>query len=222
MQITNHLYFYREVPSRSFITSNSYVVIDDTVMMIDPGHWKNLENLLRNIRDDGLDPREIELIANTHSHMDHCSANRDLKSRVGAKIAMHKLDAEFLSVAEDIAKIFGDTLPKFTVDLFLGEDLRTGSRTFKIIHTPGHTPGGVCLYEPRTRILFSGDTIFAGGTIGRTDFKGGDPKQLAESIAKLATLDVEILCAGHSDVTMVNVRKQIMASLNFAKMMVAQ
>lgn len=222
MQITKRLYFYREVPSRFFITSNSYIVIDDTKIIIDPGHWRNLDNLLRNIREDGFDPKEIGLILNTHAHMDHCSANRDLKSKIEAKIAMHKLDAEFLPVAENIAKGFGDSLPKFTVDLLLGEQLHTGTYTFKIIHTPGHTPGGICLYEPRTRTLFSGDTVFPGGGIGRTDLEGGDPKQLAKSVATLSTLDVEMLCAGHADVTTFNVKKQILASLQFARMVANQ
>jgi glyoxylase-like metal-dependent hydrolase (beta-lactamase superfamily II) len=83
---------------------------------------------------------------------------------------------------------------------FLQEgDLVIGDKTFRVILTPGHSPGSICLYWPEKKVLFTGDVVFS-QSIGRTDLPGGSGKQLKESISRLAELDVEVLCPGHGDV----------------------
>ncbi len=86
----------------------------------------------------------------------------------------------------------------------------------EVIHTPGHTPGGICLYESETGSLFSGDTIFQAGGIGRCDL-GGDLSDLIHSIELLTTLDTEVLYPGHLDVTDSDVPSQIESSLAHAR-----
>jgi len=86
--------------------------------------------------------------------------------------------------------------------------LLIGDRDFLVIHTPGHSPGSVCLYWRQQKVLFTGDVVF-NQSIGRTDLPGGSGRQLKESISRLAELDVEVLCPGHGDVVAgrENVRK---------------
>ena len=86
-----------------------------------------------------------------------------------------------------------------------------------VLHTPGHSPGGICLYEPMARVLFSGDTVFPQGNIGRTDLFAGCDADLIRSIERLTALDVEVLYPGHMEVVSGDVGRQIQASLRFAR-----
>ena len=92
---------------------------------------------------------------------------------------------------------FGARSPGIVPDTILHDGDRIGS--LRVIHTPGHTPGGICLYDPEAKLLFSGDTVFTGGSFGRYDFPGGDRKALGASIERLAALDVEGLYPGHGE-----------------------
>jgi len=87
---------------------------------------------------------------------------------------------------------------------------------FEVIHTPGHTPGGICLYDPVSKILFSGDTVFQDGSFGRTDLYGGNTKKLIDSIKKLTQLDVSIMYPGHGDAVAEDANDQIKMSLRMA------
>jgi len=86
-----------------------------------------------------------------------------------------------------------------------------------VIHTPGHTPGSICLHEVQSKSLFSGDTIFPQGSIGRTDLPGGSPQDIVRSISKIAQLDITTLYPGHGAVTADNVNEQIKQSLMLAR-----
>ena len=86
-----------------------------------------------------------------------------------------------------------------------------------MIHTPGHTPGSICLYEAQSKSLFSGDTVFPYGSVGRTDLPGGSSRDLIRSISRLVKLDVSVLYPGHGEVTSNNVNEQIKQSLELAK-----
>ena len=124
---------------------------------------------------------KIELIVNTHGHGDHTAAGPRLKAMTGAKIVMHALDAA--AVPETDLRLSGD-----------GE-LALGALTFKVFHTPGHTPGGICLYAEGQ--LFTGDTLFVGDS-GRTDLPGGHRPTLGASIRRLMTLPEDtVVWPGH-------------------------
>jgi len=163
-------------------------------VIIDPGGDE--DEILRACNQEGL---TIKYIINTHGHPDHVCGNGMLKEATGADIVMHSADADFFS--QDRIEQFFSQLglpPSPPVDLRVedGDTIKFGNETLKVIHTPGHTPGGICLYSPPD--LFSGDTLFAGG-VGRTDFPGGSTQQLLDSIKnRLLSLPGEtIVWPGH-------------------------
>lgn len=145
-------------------------------MAIDPG--ADVDPILSEAKKEGL---EIETIVNTHGHGDHTAGNAKLKALTGAKIIIHALDA--------------DRYPQADIHLSDEESLKMGDISFKIFHTPGHTPGGICLYAHRQ--LFTGDTLFVGDS-GRTDLAGGDRPTLGASIRRLMELpDDTVVWPGH-------------------------
>jgi len=125
---------------------------------------------------------QIKYIINTHGHFDHVSGNGQLKEATGVDILIHPLDAPMLSRLSSNAAIFGvsvDNSPPCDRTIEEGETISFGEFTLEVIHTPGHTPGGISLFTDG--IVFVGDTLFA-GSIGRTDFPGGDFDTLISSI----------------------------------------
>ena len=144
-----------------------------------------------------------KFIINTHGHFDHVSANKRLNEVTGAPILIHSLDAPMLNQLSNSAAAWGlaaDNSPKPDRELKDGDEVKFGTITLKVIHTPGHTPGGISLYT--ADIVFVGDTLFA-GSVGRTDFPGGSFEVLKESIRhKLFVLgDKTKVFAGHGPPT---------------------
>jgi glyoxylase-like metal-dependent hydrolase (beta-lactamase superfamily II) len=164
-------------------STNSYVVYnDEDAILIDaPLHAaKNISNFL------GQDKLSLKCIILTHVHWDHVEDAEKLKAFTNAKIGIHRMDEEN---QEEINSIFEGEAGKIKSDFSLeeGRIISAGSISFKIFHTPGHTPGSVCLYNEKEKILFSGDTLFA-GTYGRVDFQLGDANDMKESLKKLSKL----------------------------------
>ncbi len=192
----------------SMFATNCYLVFcKDTLkgIVIDPGGGE--DKILKTIKEIGL---KIEFIVNTHGHPDHTLGNNKIKSVTGAKIAIHKDDAPMLgSTISKIASLATFRLPKSHPDLLLTENyiLTFGNISFKIIHTPGHSPGGICLLG--TDVVFTGDTLFA-GSIGRTDIIGGSYKSLMKSIKeKLINLPDSIrVYPGHGELTTIKIEKK--------------
>ncbi len=141
----------------------------------------------------------IETIVITHAHYDHIAHVREIARICGdAAVCIHEADAPALvDDTRSLAMLFGDRSPGIVPDVVLHDGDRVGS--LRVIHTPGHTPGGICLYDPEAKLLFSGDTVFTGGSFGRYDFPGGDRTALAASIERLSTLAVEGLYPGHGE-----------------------
>lgn len=162
-----------------------------------------------------IKPGELETIILTHCHYDHSGGAAQVASAFGAKIAIHREDAPLLSSSRGSAsELFGEKAPSIVPDILL-----SGGETFgelEVIHTPGHTPGGICLYSARLKALFSGDTVFPDGSFGRTDLAGGNAQSLIESIKKLTTLDVSIMYPGHEDIVSKDANEQIRLSLMMA------
>ncbi|MCG2728508.1 MAG: MBL fold metallo-hydrolase [Candidatus Methanoperedenaceae archaeon] len=161
-----------------------------------------------------IQPADLETIILTHCHYDHSGGAGAVAAFTGAKIAIHKDDAPLLNNARASAsQLFGKSAPGVLPDLLL-----SGGEIFgelKVIHTPGHTPGGICLYDACSKSLFSGDTVFPEGSFGRTDLYGGNASRLIESIKKLTLLDVSVMYPGHGDIV-TNANEQIKMSLLMA------
>ena len=162
-----------------YMENFSYVVGCEKTRLaiaIDPG--AEAERILCAADRENL---KIVNIVNTHGHGDHTAGNAPLQTLTGAKIIIHKLDA--------------DRYPEADILLNGEMTLKVGDITFKIIHTPGHTPGGICLYAQGN--LFTGDTLFVGDS-GRTDLPGGHRPALGKSIRRLMRLpDDTVIWPGH-------------------------
>jgi glyoxylase-like metal-dependent hydrolase (beta-lactamase superfamily II) len=143
----------------------------------------------------------LKLIVSSHGHWDHIGDNTAVAEHTGADIAVHPLDRERLLAPQPLWAPF-DIIPSVAaVELAEGGEVRFGSIRLRVWHTPGHTEGSVCLYEPDQGLLFSGDTLFAGGW-GRVDLPGGDPAAMVESLGRLTGLEDRVrVHPGHGEAT---------------------
>lgn len=169
------------------ISSNSYIVVDRKSLIIDPGI--SVKTLIKKVDELEIQPDFIIL---THCHYDHIAGTLKVKEQTNSKVLAHELCAEILKNGDEnktLGKNFNSISPIIKVDLELkdGNILKLGEMKLKVIHTPGHSLGSICLYEETSKSLFSGDTIFADG-VGRTDLLGGDSELLKESIRRLIKL----------------------------------
>lgn len=167
-------------------------------VIIDPGG--DAAKILAAVSREGL---LVEAIINTHGHADHVLANVKLQEATGAPIWIHSADADMLgSGSRNLSAFLGGATSCGKADRLLtdGEVLPIGDFSLTVLHTPGHTPGGISLLFDKT--VFVGDTLFA-ESIGRTDFPGGSYSQLINSIkTKLMTLDDEVKAyPGHGPAT---------------------
>ena len=195
MKLTDNLYFY---PEKGMMDCNTYVIKDDTSVIIDPGLTQYLPALIQDLYKDGIDPKDIDIITNTHLHGDHCWANEAFKESFGAKIVSHPLHRKFyeLNVIE-AAKFFGIPPVEFKEDSYLDNSkLITGNMEFEFIFSPGHSPDSICFYCRKEKILICGDVIFEQNT-GRVDLPGGNADELKRSIEELSQLEIEYLLPGH-------------------------
>lgn len=193
--------------------ANCFIVGDEETkegIIIDPAADGN--SIMKNVNALGL---KIKMIVLTHSHMDHIGALAEVKEKTGAPLAIHAEEAGSLQRPQFrmITAPFSKRPPPAEIILKDGDTINVGKLSFKVLHTPGHTPGGISLYTKG--IVFTGDTLFNFG-IGRADFPGSNYEQELESISKrLMTLpDNTKVCPGHGPDTTIGVERRANPFLN--------
>ena len=143
----------------------------------------------------------LKLIVSTHNHWDHIGDNAALADATGAEIAVHALDRDGLVRPQPMSAPFEIPPSVPAVELAEGGEIRFGAIRLVVLHTPGHTPGSVCLWAPDEGLLFSGDTLFAGGW-GRIDLPGGSAEAMVASLGRLAGLEPVLgVLPGHGPAT---------------------
>ena len=185
---------------------NSYIIGGEVLTLIDPGHIANelrepcLDRLFASMEKDGFRPEDITLIINTHCHPDHFEANKFFAERTKAKIAFSKEEEKSLG---EMYNFQGMTPSYFKPSFYLKEGTlnlgKSAKISLEIFHTPGHSPGSICIYWAEKKVLFSGDLVFT-ASVGVTDHPWGSSSQLKRSIEKVSKLDIEYLLPGHTEI----------------------
>ena len=197
------------------IQTNCYVVgCPETRQgaVIDPGG--HAPRILAEVQRLGL---AVQYVLNTHGHFDHTDANGAVVQATGAPLAIHPLDKPLLQAAGGAAwfglgRVSNPPVPSPPPDRELqdGDELKIGTLCLRVLHTPGHTPGHVCFYEPTEGVLFDGDVLFYRG-VGRTDLPGGSWQQLLDSIQRVlfALPDETLVYSGHGPATTIGDEKRL-------------
>jgi hydroxyacylglutathione hydrolase len=176
-------------------------------IVVDPGD--NIPEILSRLQKHGLTLRQIVI---THAHIDHVGGAARLKVATGAPVFLNQQDLALLDAMEMQAGWLGVATPQVTPpDASADDGLTIGLATLpgEVIHTPGHTPGSICLLFPRQDLLIAGDTLFA-GSIGRTDLPGGDGRQILRSLRDrlLVLPDTTRVLPGHGPQTTIGQERQ--------------
>ena len=201
----------------TFITdpTNCYILVDEETketMVIDPGG--EAEKIIDMVNVLG---GKIKYIYLTHCHQDHIGAVKELQKKLGGKVLIHRIESENIKNPQiTLSQVFETNGIELEADSRVDEDdlIHIGNIEFKVIHTPGHTSGGTCLYCEKEKMLFSGDTMFH-GTWGRTDVPTSSFVSIIKSITeKLLVLpDETIVYPGHGKSTRIIEEKPIYIDL---------
>jgi len=213
MQVTAtvHLLRVNVKPYSDAYSPNVFLVVDSgQAILIDGGFPDDgsLSSRLDYLK--GMGSPRVDLIVITHHHLDHAGGAHRLAEATGARIAMHPLEARLLhEAAERVSsgesleqRILRREAAKATADLTVGDGdaLSVGSLTLRVVHTPGHSPGHICLFLEEERVLFSGDNVLGTGTTAIPPPPSGDMAQYLDSLRRMQALDAALICPGHGPV----------------------
>ncbi|MBW2066528.1 MAG: MBL fold metallo-hydrolase [Deltaproteobacteria bacterium] len=196
MQILKNLYgFFWLNPTTN--NCNTYLIKGRKNILIDPGHYHLFGHVKDNLERLSLSTADIDMVITLHGHPDHLEGVR-IFSRLPTIVALPRLEMEFIKKdAPHYWESMG--LGNFEPQVFLTEgDFQIGDTVFDVIHTPGHSPGSICLYWRDKKVLFTSDLVFNQG-IGRTDLPGGNSEELKKSIDLVSKLQTDYLLPGHGD-----------------------
>ncbi len=190
MRLSDELYAF---PWQSLTENNcnSYLIDGPFKILIDPGHQHLFTELQHSLEAIDIKLEDIDLIIGTHIHPDHIEAVQSFSS-LSTMVTIHEIEYNYFQKYISYSHDF-NLEPDF---LLIEGTLKAGDIELEVIHTPGHSPGSICLYWPSHKALFAGDVIFEQG-VGRTDLPGGNGDQLKNSIGRLSSLNIELLLPGH-------------------------
>jgi len=181
--------------------SNIYIINGAIPTIIDCGTGLYNDIVIKKIKKI-IDIKQIKQIILTHEHYDHCGGVKKLCDEIGQKpkIVAHLKTSEKIERGISIfAQMLGGKMPKINIDTKIKSEkiINIGDEYLKILFTPGHSPGSICLYNENEKTLISGDTVFSYGSFGRYDLPGGSYNLLKKSIERLSLLKIENLYPGH-------------------------
>ena len=204
-----------QVPTQ-FKAANAFLIVEDELTLIDTGLRGSQSRIERLLKELDRSPKELTQIILTHCHIDHVGSLAAVKELTGAKVAVHQADADYLNKtlpypkpeAKPLSLLFSAFMlplfncPAITADTLLDDGSELNALGgLKVIHTPGHTPGHICLYSPQRRILFAGDILRSRSGKLRlgADTYSKDSDQARRSLGRLRGLQVDTICLSHGD-----------------------
>jgi len=174
--------------------------------LIDTGGGLGIEKIIGNVAQDGINPNRIRVAFNTHCHFDHIGGNRKAKELTGCKIASHESVAKSIENLDELtlanmALQRGIKMEPTSVEKRLKDNdkIQVGTYSLEVVHTPGHTPGSICLFTQidGKRVLFSGDTVSARGRLGYINGPGFKLEEWKNSLKRLLGLNIDAMFPGH-------------------------
>lgn len=186
------------------LSSNVYVIGLKSLTLVDSGVGNRANLLAPQFERTDLRLKDVHQVVLTHVHHDHTGGLREIHDHSTPTVFVQEADAVYLRV------------PKL-VRLKGGEDIITELGSLSVLHTPGHSAGSLCLYDPRRQVLFSGDTAFPDGGFGRTDGDSGSSLDMVNSLKKLAQLKVQVLLPGHGEPVTEGAEQSLSLSLHEAE-----
>ncbi len=180
--------------------SNIYIIRSEKAIMLDCGTGGRHDDVLKNLKAI-MDPKDIDTIVLSHRHYDHTGGAESLQKALNAEILVHETAAEALRTGDDVttaAAAFGKSFPKLEVTaLKEGDEIDLGDAKLKVLHIPGHSICSMALLHEDSKTLFSGDTVYIDGGIGRWDLPTGEGAELMVSLKRLNEMDINDLYPGH-------------------------
>jgi hydroxyacylglutathione hydrolase len=177
---------------------NMYYFGEPLNILFDIGLRNYIDVRFDDLKKDSQDPAKIQYILNTHCHPDHFEGSFEFMDK-DITVGMLKEEIDFIEKegSSGLLNMMGFDVPDLNNILALKEGTwKVGDTELEIIHTPGHSPGSICVYWPEKKALVCGDLVFE-RSVGRTDFPGGNSELLKKSVEKISKLDIEFLLPGH-------------------------
>ncbi|MFW9918363.1 MAG: MBL fold metallo-hydrolase [Candidatus Thorarchaeota archaeon] len=209
--------------SRSFDSNIGLIASGERKALVDTGtgvYHSYLESALSKL---GIDISSITDILLTHSHVDHIGGVSNIIRHASPTIHLHKAEADPINSGDmrfTLADTFGAEVPRIKIEGVLEEGMiiEIGDIQVKVLHTPGHSGGSVCFHLENEELVFTGDTMFSGGSFGRVDFPTGDPRKIVASLKRLTELSsFNIALPGHMGPVRNNALRSALSSYSMAK-----